>query len=74
MEEICKILAQQLKKSRQELKMTQKELAQASGLHRTYIIDLEKARANLSIKNLAKIARVLKKKPAGGIEIKMEHR
>lgn len=64
MTKIYQVFAKQVRKRRKELNMTQKQLAQASGLHRTYIVDIESGKTNISIKNLEKIARVLKKKPA----------
>lgn len=44
---------------RQEKKLSQESLAALSGLHRTYISDIECFRRNISIDNIAKIADAL---------------
>lgn len=44
---------------RVETKITQEELANRSGLHRTYITDVERGNRNISIESLEKIAAAL---------------
>jgi len=39
--------------------ISQEELAQLSGLHRTYISDLERGRRNVALENIEKIANAL---------------
>lgn len=64
MSTLYQILGKQVKKKRQELNMTQKQLAQASGLHRTYIVGIETGKRNISVNNVEKLAKALKEKPA----------
>lgn len=54
------LLGSKIKKIRQKKKMSQEELAFESGLHRTYISDIERGARNVSILNIAKIAKALK--------------
>ncbi|ERJ10955.1 helix-turn-helix domain-containing protein [Haloplasma contractile] len=44
---------------RNKINISQEELAHRSGLHRTYIGQVERAEKNISIKNIEKIARTL---------------
>lgn len=59
MSDIRKLLGDTIKRIRQKKKMSQEELAFESGLHRTYISDIERGTRNVSIKNIEKIARAL---------------
>lgn len=59
-----KILAKNLKILRGELKMSQEDLAEATGLHRTYISGLERGVRNPTVKILEKLARALKTNPS----------
>lgn len=49
----------QIKERRLALGMTRQQLADASGLARTYIADVESGRRNPAVKNLQKIAKAL---------------
>lgn len=49
---------------RKQLKMSQGELAEKTGLHFTYISSVERGERNISIINVGKIARALRSKMA----------
>ncbi|VTT98786.1 xre family transcriptional regulator : Helix-turn-helix domain protein OS=Crinalium epipsammum PCC 9333 GN=Cri9333_1487 PE=4 SV=1: HTH_3 [Gemmataceae bacterium] len=44
---------------REELKMTQEDLAEKAGIHRTYLSDVERGTRNLSLVNIEKLAAAL---------------
>ena len=44
---------------REELKMTQEDLADKAGIHRTYLSDIERGTRNLSLVNIEKLAAAL---------------
>ena len=48
-----------VRKRRQELGISQEELADRAELHRTYIGDIERGARNLSLENIEKIAKAL---------------
>lgn len=52
-------IGNQLKIERNKRNITQEELANNSGLHRTYIGDIENGKRNISIKTIEKIIRAL---------------
>lgn len=52
-------LGNKVKQIRQKKTLSQEELAFESGLHRTYISDIERGSRNVSIKNIEKIAKAL---------------
>lgn len=52
-------LGDAVKQARSELRITQEELADRSGLHRTYISDVERGRRNISLENIEKLAAAL---------------
>ncbi len=52
-------LGNKIKQIRQKKKLSQEKLAFESGLHRTYISDIERGSRNVSIKNIEKIAKAL---------------
>ena len=54
------ILASNLRRLRTSAGLSQEELAERAGLHRTYISSVERAQRNVSLENLFKIARGLK--------------
>lgn len=60
---IRKTVAHNLREYRKARGYTQESLAEASGLHRTYIGGIEQGRINVSINNIEKIARALEIDP-----------
>ncbi|MFY9610621.1 MAG: helix-turn-helix transcriptional regulator [Blastocatellia bacterium] len=48
-----------IKKRRQELGFSQERLAELSGLHRTYVADIERGIRNVSLQNIEKLAKAL---------------
>ena len=57
------IFGNNIRKLRAKLNLSQDDLAEASGLHRTYIGGIERGERNPSLKNIVKIARALNSKP-----------
>ncbi len=53
---ICKQFGCAVRQRRMALGLTQEELAARSGLHRTYIGDIERGARNIALKNVVKIA------------------
>jgi len=45
-----------IRELRRERHMSQEELANLSGLHRTYITDIERGSRNVSLKNISRLA------------------
>lgn len=64
MSRIQEIFAANLRAYRKQARLTQEELAERSGLHRTYIGGIEQQRINVSLKNIEKIASALGVDPA----------
>lgn len=52
-------IAKNLKKIREDLGMSQEELANIAGLHRTYISMIERSEKNITVLCLGKIANAL---------------
>jgi len=49
-----------IRKRRNELGISQEELAGRAGLHRTYISDIERGARNVSIENIERLSKALK--------------
>ena len=58
--DIKKRFGQRVRRTRKELNLSQEELAFRTGLHRTYISDIERGSRNVSLENIEKIAIALK--------------
>ena len=58
--DISQKFGEAVRRRRLELALSQEELADLSGLHRTYISDVERAIRNITLKSAAKIASSLK--------------
>jgi len=56
---ILQNLSRVVRGRREDLGLSQDELAHRSGLHRTYISDIERGARNLSLKNLVRLAEAL---------------
>ena len=52
---------QAVRKLRQAQKISQEELAERCGLHRTYISDIELGKRNVSLENIERIAAALER-------------
>lgn len=63
MADIQKKFGDKLREFRKQRGLSQEDLALKSGLHRTYISDIERGSRNLSLKNIEKIAKALGIKP-----------
>lgn len=69
MSDIQEKVGKKVRAIRKQRGLSQEELAFRSGLHRTYISDIERGDRNVSIKNIEKIARALGVKPSELLEI-----
>lgn len=61
---ILQTFASNMRKFRKAAHLSQEQLAERAGLHRTYIGGIEQRRINVSLKNVAKIAAALDLDPA----------
>ena len=59
MKDIRKLYGEYLKYFRKKKGLSQEDLAFKSSIHRTYISEVERGRRNISIVNIAKIAKAL---------------
>lgn len=58
--DICNLFGKNVKKYRLESNLSQEKLAELTGLHRTYISDVERGLRSISLGNIEKIAKSLK--------------
>ncbi|MBP7861543.1 helix-turn-helix transcriptional regulator [bacterium] len=63
-ETLVLLLCEEVRDRRQKLNLSQSEVSRRSGLHRSYIGDLERGARNLSVKNLARVALALNISPS----------
>lgn len=61
--EILKVLSQTIKAKRQNLNLTQEQLAEKAGFHVNYIGGIERGTRNPSMESLVKIAKALEISP-----------
>lgn len=57
--DIIKVFGRNVKKYRSKLGISQEKLAEKSGLHRTYISDIERFQRSISLENIQRIADAL---------------
>lgn len=63
-----KLFAQNLRKARERLGLSQEALADAANLHRTYVGSVERSERNISIDNIERLANALGVSPASLLE------
>lgn len=59
---IRKAFGKRVRDLRQQKSLSQEELADVAGMHRTYIGSIERGEQNVSIDNIARLAKALKMK------------
>ncbi|MBD2956682.1 helix-turn-helix domain-containing protein [Burkholderia pseudomallei] len=62
------LLARNLRRIRLEKSVTQEDLSEHCGFHRTYVSQVERSMANVSIDNLQRLAEALKVSPIALLE------
>ncbi len=62
--EVSQIIGSTIKKLREKQELSQEELAERAGIHRTFMSHVECATRNITVYNLVKIAKALKVKPS----------
>lgn len=62
-----------IRESRHEMGLSQEELADLIGLHRTYIGGIERGERNVSLENILRIADSLKIRPSALLEKSEKH-
>ncbi len=61
-------LGKTIRKLRNKIGISQEELAERAGIHRTYMGDVERGERNIAALNIVKIAKALKVKPSALFE------
>lgn len=61
--QLRQVLADNIRRFRRELGISQEELAHGAKMHRTYMSSVERAQRNIAIDNIEKIAKALDVKP-----------
>lgn len=62
--DLVNVFAQNVRRIRVELGLSQEELAERAGVHRTYVGMLERGEKNVTIYNIERIANALKVAPS----------
>jgi len=62
--QLRQLLAANIRRRRNELELSQEELAHKAKLHRTYVGMVERCERNLSVDNIEKIAKALEVAPS----------
>lgn len=57
--EICNLFGKSVKKYRIQSKLSQEKLGELTGLHRTYISDIERGLRSISLNNIEKLSKAL---------------
>ncbi len=57
--EICNLFGKNVKKYRIKSKLSQEKLGELTGLHRTYISDIERGLRSISLNNIEKLSKAL---------------
>ena len=57
--DIVKVFGKNIRKYRNEKGISQEKLAELSGLHRTYISDIERFQRSISLENIGRLADAL---------------
>ncbi len=57
--EICGLFGKNIKKYRLQSKLSQEKLGELTGLHRTYISDIERGLRSISLNNIEKLSKAL---------------
>ena len=57
--EICNLFGKNVKKYRVQSKLSQEKLGELTGLHRTYISDIERGLRSISLNNIEKLSKAL---------------